>query len=76
MCMLLAVNKIDKYKNIPENLIKNKLYNLNPQIKGLPIIFISAKKKLVLDSINTIREQYFYLEKRIGTGKLNTWLDL
>ena len=75
-CMLLAVNKIDKYKNIPENLIKNKLYNLNPQIKGLPIIFISAKKKIGINSlINTIREQNFIWKKRIGTGKLNTWLD-
>ncbi len=75
-CMLLAVNKIDKYKNIPENLIKTKLYNLNPQITGLPIVFISAKKRIGINSlIDTIREQNFIWKKRIGTGKLNTWLE-
>jgi len=44
-CMLIVVNKTDKYKKIYEESVKKKLYDLNPQINGLPICFISAKKK-------------------------------
>ena len=42
-CMIIVINKIDKYKKIYEESVK-KIYDLNPQINGLPICFISAKK--------------------------------
>ena len=43
--MLIVINKIDKYKKIYEEAVKKKIYDLNPQINGLPICFISAKKR-------------------------------
>ena len=46
-CVVLVVNKIDEKKNLSEKVIINKIYSLTPQIRGLPIFFISAKKKLV-----------------------------
>ena len=47
-CIILTVNKIDGKKKISEDEIIKKIYNLTPQIKGLPIYFISAKKKIGL----------------------------
>ena len=74
-CMILVINKIDKYKNISELLIKEKIYTLNPQIRGLPISFISAKKGIGINSlIQSIKEQNIVWQKRISTGKLNVWL--
>ena len=45
-CMIIVINKIDKYKKIYEESVKKKIYDLNPQINGLPVCFISAKKKI------------------------------
>ena len=74
-CMILAVNKVDKKKEILENQIKNKIYNLTPQIKGLPVYFISAKENTGLNGmINGIKKQFDTWKKRISTGKLNSWL--
>ena len=75
--MILAVNKIDEKKKILENEIKNKIYNLTPQIKGLPIYFISAKQNIGLKAmISGIKKQYDTWNKRISTGKLNSWLQI
>ena len=74
-CMILAVNKIDEKKKILENEIKNKIYSLTPQIKGLPVYFISAKQNIGLKAmINGIKKQYDTWNKRISTGRLNSWL--
>ena len=74
-CMILAVNKIDQKKKILEKEIIDKIYNLTPQIKGLPIYFISAKKNDGLkDMIFGIKKHYDTWNKRISTGKLNSWL--
>ena len=74
-CMILAVSKIDEKKKILENEIKNKIYSLTPQIKGLPIYFISAKQNIGLkDMIYGIKKQYDTWNKRISTGRLNSWL--
>ena len=45
-CMLLVINKTDKYKRISEESVKKKIYDLNPQINGLPICLFQQKKKL------------------------------
>ena len=64
-----------KKKKILENEIKNKIYTLTPQIKGLPIYFISAKQNIGLkDMIYGIKKQYDTWNKRISTGRLNSWL--
>ena len=74
-CIILAVNKIDGKKKLSEKAIINKIYSLTPQIKGLPIYFISAKKKIGFDElIQGIKKQYETWNKRISTGKLNSWL--
>ena len=74
-CMVLVINKIDKYKKISELLIKEKIYNLNPQIRGLPISFISAQKGIGIHSLmQSIKTQSVVWQKRISTGKLNVWL--
>ena len=75
-CMLIVVNKIDKYKKIYEESVKKKLYDLNPQINGLPICFISAKKKVGISSLfREVISQSLVWRKRISTGKLNTWME-
>tara|TARA_B100000287_G_scaffold432583_1_gene492247 strand:+ start:751 stop:2082 length:1332 start_codon:yes stop_codon:yes gene_type:complete len=75
-CMVIAINKIDKYKKISESLIKEKIYSLNPQIRELPIIFISAKKNIGITSLfKSIKNQNLLWQKRISTSKLNNWLN-
>ncbi len=49
-CIIPIVNKIDEHKSFSEESIISKIYELTPQIRGMPIFFISAKKK------NWIRE--------------------
>ena len=74
-CMLIVINKIDKYKKIYEEAVKKKIYDLNPQINGLPICFISAKKKVGITSLFKLAvDQNLIWKKRISTGKLNTWM--
>ena len=74
-CMLIVINKIDKCKKIYEEAVKKKIYDLNPQINGLPICFISAKKKLGITSLFKLAvDQNLIWKKRISTGKLNSWM--
>ncbi len=75
-CMLLVINKTDKYKRISEESVKKKIYDLNPQINGLPICFVSAKKKVGISSLfRLVISQSLIWKKRISTGKLNTWME-
>ena len=60
-------------KYIRGGIIK-KIYSLTPQIKGLPIYFISAKKIGLTNLGHGIKKQYDTWNKRISTGKLNSWL--
>ena len=74
-CMLIVINKIDKYKKLYEESVKKKIYDLNPQINGLPISFISAKKKVGISSLfKLLVNQNLIWKKRISTGKLNSWM--
>ena len=64
-------------KKISEKAIINKIYNLTPQTRGLPVYFISAKNNIGLDSlIHGVKKQYDTWNKRISTGKLNSWLQV
>ena len=75
-CMLLVINKTDKYKKIYEETVKKKIYELNSQISGLPICFISAKKKVGISSLfREVMNQNLTWRKRISTGKLNSWME-
>ncbi len=74
-CMLIVINKIDKYKKLYEESVKKKIYDLNPQINGLPICFISAKKNVGISSLfKLVVNQSLIWKKRISTGKLNNWM--
>ncbi len=74
-CLIVVVNKIDNLKSTSHELVKKKIYELNPQIKDLPIFFISALKKIGLQKLlNGITSQINCWKKRINTGTLNTWL--
>ena len=76
-CMFLLINKIDKIKKYSETEITEKIYNLNPQIKGVPIYFVSAKDKIGFNSlIDGINSQVNLWSKRIPTGRLNGWLGI
>ena len=64
-------------KKLDEKGIINKIYSLTPQIKGLPVHFISAKNKTGFDELIVgIKKQYDIWNKRISTGKLNSWLQI
>lgn len=74
-CIIPIVNKIDEHKSFSEKSIISKIFELTPQIRGMPIFFISAKKKIGLENlILGIKNQLENWNKRISTGKLNSWL--
>jgi GTP-binding protein len=68
----LVDKKIDAYKEEIEYLVEKNMF----EIKGAPIVFISAKKKI---NVKKIFKQAFILFKRwnkeISTAKLNSWLE-
>ena len=64
-CMLLVINKIDSYPDKSYNLIKKKIYDLNPQILDMPIFFISALKEFGFNNLkNGINSQIFCWRKK------------
>ncbi len=76
-CMFLLINKIDKIKNYSKKNIIERIFNLNPRIKGVPIYFVSAKEKIGFDSlIEGINSQIKLWSRRISTGRLNNWLNM
>ena len=73
-CLLILVNKIDK-KKINQAEIKSRLYSLNPQIKNLPIFFISALKNIGIKALlKGISMQFKIWNVRYRTNQLNNWL--
>ena len=77
--LVLAVNKWDiipaKEQNNVKNLIKQRLRNSLQQVKGLPVVYISAKtgmgKNLLMKEVFEIYDTW---NKRVPTSKLNDWL--
>jgi GTP-binding protein len=77
--LLIVVNKWDLIEGKNKDKFKEEfLYKMEtnlPQVKGVPIIFISALKKqninMVLDEAIKI---YTLWNKKIATSKLNNWL--
>ena len=72
---------VDLWNECNENCVfcrgsDGKIYDLNPQINGLPVCFISAKKKLGISSLfKLVVNQNLIWKKRISTGKLNNWIN-
>lgn len=75
-CMVVVVNKIDTFEDFPKLAIQRKIYELNPQIKGMPIFFVSALKGSGFnDLLDGIKSQFGIWRKRIKTSLLNLWLE-
>lgn len=74
-CLLLLVNKIDTQKFVSK-VIEKHIYQLNPQIRGIPICFVSAKKNIGFKNFGSLLFNQLELWKnRIKTSKLNFWLN-
>lgn len=77
-CLVLALNKWDLIPNKQELLthLKARLTTALPQVKGIPLIPISAlsgkNKEKLLDAVLEI---YALWNERISTSKLNRWLE-
>lgn len=77
-CLILALNKWDLITNKEELLkdLKERLTMTLPQVKGIPMVPISAlkgkNKEKLLDQVLTI---YAIWNQRISTGRLNRWLE-
>ncbi len=74
-CFLVLVNKIDSQKRFLKNKIIKHIEDLNPQLRGSPIHFVSAKENIGFDNLdNLINSQIISWNKRIKTSELNEWL--
>lgn len=77
-CLILALNKWDLITNKEELLkdVKERLAMTLPQVKGIPLVPISAlkgkNKEKLLDQVLAI---YAIWNQRISTGRLNRWLE-
>ena len=74
-CYVVLVNKIDSVKDFSRRKVTDHLYNLNPQIKQSPILFVSAKDEIGFKDLDTvIKDQLSSWNTRIKTNELNRWL--
>lgn len=75
--LVIALNKYDLLENRQEVMkdINHKLEHTLPQIKGIPVVPISALTGRGLDKLMPqIFETYKLWNRRISTAKLNKWL--
>jgi GTP-binding protein len=76
--LVLAVNKWDavKDKNIILKQIKDRLQTSLPQIRGVPVITISALNKQGLDKLlPAVTYVHKIWNRRVETGEINRWLE-
>ncbi len=75
--MVIAVNKWDMVKDVRRKMqdIKAKLHDSLQQVKGVPVVAISAAQG---DGLDLLMKEVFHINevwnKRIQTHKLNEWL--
>ncbi len=77
--LVLAVNKWDAVspdnQNKLKNTIKERLRTSLQQVKGLPVVYISAKTGMGTDlMMKEVFKIYGIWNKRVSTAKLNDWL--
>lgn len=75
--LVVAVNKWDlvKDKKQYERQVREAVDRLLPQIKGVPVVPISALSKSGLDRLmNEVQRVYRVWNMRLSTGVLNRWL--
>jgi len=76
--LVLAVNKWDTIKNPKEALGKlyDRLQTSLPQVRGIPIVTISAKTGRGLDKLmDAVLDVFDVWNRRVSTSKLNRWLE-
>ena len=74
-CLIIVINKIDTLESFSRDYIKKSVYNSFPQIKDVPIFFISAlNNKGLRELMSGIIDFLPKWQKRISTNKLNNWL--
>ena len=76
--MIIVVNKWDTVENPQEKLreLKEELEHLLPQVRGLPIITLSALTGRGTDKLMPAIERVHRLwNTRVSTAKLNRWLE-
>ena len=76
--LIVTVNKWDSVKN-KESSLKDLEFRLNtslPQIRGVPVVLLSALKGTGVEKLLPESLKYFDIwNRRISTGKLNRWLE-
>lgn len=74
-CILILVNKIDTQSSLNTSDITEHIYYLTPQIKGIPICFVSATKNIGFEKFyKSLLYQLKSWKNRISTSNLNIWL--
>lgn len=74
-CVLILVNKIDTQSSLSKSDITEHIYYLTPQIKGIPICFVSATKNIGFENFyKSLLNQLKTWKNRISTRNLNMWL--
>jgi len=76
--MIIVVNKWDTVENPQEKLreLKEELERLLPQVRGLPIVTLSALTGRGTDKLMpTIERVHRLWNTRVSTAKLNRWLE-
>lgn len=76
--VVIAVNKWDKVQNPSQytQILREKCTRLLPQIKGVPIVFLSALSGRGIDKLfKAMFETYEHWNGRVPTSKLNQWLN-
>lgn len=75
--LVIAVNKWDliKFKRNYEKEFAYKLEKLLPQVKGVPVVYLSAiNQEKITEVLDRTIEMYELWNKKIPTSKLNEWL--
>ncbi len=76
--LVIAVNKwdLETEKNARINKLRKEVARLLPQVKGVPVVPVSALAARGLDKLmKAVFETYETWNRRLSTGKLNRFLD-
>jgi len=76
--LIIVVNKWDLIENTKEALDKlhDRLQTSLPQVRGIPIVTVSAKTGRKLDKIlDAVLDVFEVWNRRVSTAKLNRWLE-
>lgn len=76
--LVIAVNKWDLIKDKKEAMqkLEDRLQTSLPQVRGVPIVTISAKNNKGMDKLmEAVFDVFEVWNRRVSTGQLNRWLE-